>query len=199
MRCFTITRLVTSSRLCHLFILLCRRHDLKAWPWPCLCLRALLFPWLWKRFWVSSLGVVFTGKWHDTNFKTTTLKKRSFKMKPLQARKIVQQHPLDLNKIQWKLHLSPQVKVLIGNREYSKKGEILFCETWSQSLPISVQHPFVQEKPCNPVQARFFKITAYHPTLFLLPLPLGFLSVIRDSLQQHQFTWRESHGPWDIT
>lgn len=83
-----------------------------------------------------------------------------------------------------KLHLSPQVKILIGNHRYSKKGEILLCETWSQTLPISVQCPSMQRKLCNPVQARFDKVTAYAPTLVLLPLLLGFSSAILGSQQR---------------
>lgn len=63
------------------------------------------------------------------------------------------------------LYLSPQVNILIGNHRYSNKGEILFCETWSQTLPISVQCPSSQRKLCNTVQTRFDKIMA-HPSSY---------------------------------
>lgn len=196
MRCFTISRLVPSSRfsfLSHLFIFLIRRliwHNSKVWDWPCLCVSAFLLPWLWKRVQVALLPVVLTWKQQDIKH---NFEKRGFKIKPYKSENSTKVSLGSEGRDSMKLYLSPQVNILIGNHRYSNKGEILFCETWSQTLPISVQCPSLQRKLCNTVQARFDKIMAYpSPVISPTTSPQLLKCYPWESARVHQFALYEN-------
>lgn len=188
MRCFTISSLVPSSRfsfLSHLFIFLIRRliwHNSKVWDWPCLCVLAFLLPWLWKRVQVALLPVVLTWKQQDIKH---NFEKRGFKIKPYKPENSIKVSLGSEGRDSMKLYLSPQLNILIGNHRYSNKGEILFCETWSQTLPISVQCvPPCRESCVTQSKPDLTKSWQIPPLLFLLPLLLSFLCVIHESQQR---------------